>query len=171
MKNCAKPEDWGRTLAFLLLRVWLGLRALVAGIDKFSGTRTTLQPLLDMDGQPDPSGAMVEVQEKVYALAHYQAMPASMRLHLEQEPLLPGFLSTPFYYALGPALILLGLTLLLGICTRVSLFAMGLIYAALTVGLILLKQDGGVAWLGTHILLVVAALVLVAHNRWTVTRT
>ena len=60
---------------------------------------------------------------------------------------------------------ILGLTVLLGIATRISLFAMGLMYTSLTFGLILLKQDAGVAWLGTHIIMIVIALVLAKHNR------
>ena len=69
---------------------------------------------------------------------------------------------------LGPALILLGLTLLLGIATRFSLFAMGLLYTSLTFGLILLKQDAGVAWLAAHVILIVMALALAQYNRFTI---
>jgi thiosulfate dehydrogenase [quinone] large subunit len=37
----------------------------------------------------------------------------------------------------------------------------------LTVGLILIKQDDGVAWLGIHVALVAFALALARHNRFT----
>jgi thiosulfate dehydrogenase [quinone] large subunit len=63
-------------------------------------------------------------------------------------------------------LLILGLTLLLGIATRFTLFAMGLLYTSLTFGLILIKQDAGVAWLGIHILMIVAALALANYNRF-----
>jgi len=33
-------------------------------------------------------------------------------------------------------------------------------------GLILLKQDAGIAWLGMHVALTVGALLLVKHNRF-----
>lgn len=75
-----------------------------------------------------------------------------------------------FDKALGPAMILLGTAILLGIAQRVSLFFLGLLFTSLTWGLILIKQDDGVSWLATHLLLVVAALALAPHNRFTVLR-
>jgi len=80
--------------------------------------------------------------------------------------LLPKFALTTFDHLLGPVLILTGVLLLLGLGTRLSLFAQGLIYIALTAGLILLKQDDGVAWLGIHIALVAFALMLARYNRF-----
>ena len=38
---------------------------------------------------------------------------------------------------------------------------------ALTVGLILIKQDDGISWLGIHIALVAFALMLAKHNKFT----
>ena len=168
----ARPAtDWDRTSAFLLLRVWLAGRALFAGLEKYAGTSVTQQPLLDTDGQPDISGAMIEVKQKVYSADYYQALPETLKTQFSGEPLLPAFLTTPFYAALGPALLVLGLLLLLGVCTRWTLLAMGLLYTSLTMGLILIKQDSGVAWLAIHVGLCALALVLRPHNRFTLTRT
>lgn len=158
--------DPGATAAFLVLRVWLGVRAVFAGIEKFADIRTKQMPLLDADGQPDISGATVEVQEKFYALANYQAVPEALREKLALEPLLPAWLATPFYAALGWTLVAVGLALLLGLWTRLSLLVMGLLYAALTVGIILLKQDAGIAWLAIHVGLVAYALQLSKFNRF-----
>jgi len=55
--------------------------------------------------------------------------------------------------------------LLLGIGSRVALSVQGLIYIALSAGLILIKQDDGISWLGIHVALVAFALTLVRHNR------
>ena len=55
--------------------------------------------------------------------------------------------------------------LLVGLGTRVSLFLQGLLYIGLTAGLILIKQDDGIAWLGIHVALVAFALILSQHNR------
>ena len=71
-------------------------------------------------------------------------------------------------WILGPALILLGLTILLGIASRTSLFLLGLLYISLTWGLILINQSDGVAWLGTHMILIVMALALAEHNRFAI---
>ena len=80
------------------------------------------------------------------------------------EPLLPAFMLKIFYVVLGPALILLGLMLWLGIGTRVSLFLQGLLYIMLTAGLIMIKADDGVAWLAIHVVLIAYALTLAKHN-------
>jgi thiosulfate dehydrogenase [quinone] large subunit len=162
-------RDSGSTLAVLLLRAWLGVRAILTGIEKFADSRTLQVPLLDASGKPDSSGAVVEVTQKFYSLHSYHAIPDSMREKFAQEPLLPTVLTTPYYGILGWALIALGVAVILGLWTRASLFLMGLLYVSLTVGLILIKQDAGVSWLAIHIALVAMALSLCRHNRFTLT--
>ena len=153
-------------LAFLVLRGWLAVRAIMTGIEKFGAYKTIQRPLIDSTtGMEDPSGAMIDVKVKFYSLTNYSGIPAALKDKLANEPLLPKFGLTTFDHLLGPALIATGVMLLLGFGTRVSLFLQGLIYIALTVGLILIRQDDGVAWLGIHVGLVVLALMLVQHNR------
>ena len=101
---------------------------------------------------------MVDVKVKYYALTNYSGIPASLKDKFANEPLLPQFALTAFDHLLGPALIITGVMLLLGLGTRISLFVQGLIYIALTVGLILIKQDDGISWLGIHVALVAFAL-------------
>jgi thiosulfate dehydrogenase (quinone) large subunit len=162
--GCCSLEN---TLAFLVLRGWLALRAILTGIEKFSAYKTTQKQFVDpVTGMVDPSGALIEVKQKFYALTNYSAIPPSMKDKFALEPLLPGFATRPFYALLGWVLIGLGLMLLLGIGTRISLFLQGLLYIGLTAGLILIKQDDGVAWLGIHVALVALALILVKHNRF-----
>lgn len=164
--NDSTHDSLGPALALLTLRLWLGLRALVTGIEKWAGNRTVEEPLLDEFGEPDMFGTMVEVKEKVYGLSHYHGVPPSLMERLRDEPLMPGFALTIYDWLLGPLLLVLGFTLLLGLFVRSSLFAVGLIYASLTVGLILLGQDGGIAWLGVHIALVALALTLARYHRF-----
>ena len=155
------------TLAFWVLRGWLAVRAIVTGIEKFGAYKTVQQPLLDpATGQPDASGAMVELKVKFYSMANYSGIPASLKGKFANESLLPSFALNLFDHLLGPALIATGVMLLLGLGTRVSLFVQGLIYIALTVGLILIHQDDGVSWLGIHIALVAFALVLAKNNKF-----
>jgi len=71
---------------------------------------------------------------------------------------------------LGYALVLLGLMLLLGLGTRLSLVLMAFLYTVLMIGLLLLRQEDGVAWLGVHIGLIAFALTLAKHNRFALTR-
>jgi thiosulfate dehydrogenase (quinone) large subunit len=171
MNDTTENQNSGRcgldyTLAFLLLRGWLGIRALLTGIEKFGAYKTIQKPLLDpTTGQPDASGALVELKIKYYSLANYSGVPAGLKGKFANEVLLPPSLVSVFDHLLGPALIVTGVMLLLGLGTRISLFVQGLIYIALTVGLILIHQDDGVSWLGIHIALVAFALVLANNNK------
>jgi len=153
------------TFAYWTLRLWLGIRALLTGLEKYAGKVREQVPLLDEFGEPDINGTMVDVERTVYGLSHYHGLPKPLADRLAAEPLMPGWALSAYGAILGPLLILLGLTLLLGVLPRITLFAMGIVYATLTVGLILLNEDGGVAWLGIHVILVVAALRLVGHDR------
>jgi thiosulfate dehydrogenase [quinone] large subunit len=163
--------DCERTLAFLVLRGWLAVRAIVTGIEKFGAYQTIQKPLVDpVTGMEDPSGAMVDVKMKFYALTNYSGVPPALKDKFANEPLLPYFALTIFDKLLGPALIITGIMLLLGLGTRLSLFLQGLIYIALTVGLILIHQDDGISWLGIHVALVALALVLVKHNKLAILR-
>lgn len=158
------------TLAFLLLRLWLGFRALIAGIEKYTGTVTKQEPLLGADGKADPSGALVEFDQKVYGLTHYHALPEVLQTRFTAEPLIPGFTLPLFYAILGPLLILIGLALIVGLKTRWVLFINGLLYLALTAGLLLLHEDAGVSWLAIHIGLIAFALYLEKANRFSLTK-
>ncbi|MEI9866240.1 MAG: hypothetical protein WDN00_17130 [Limisphaerales bacterium] len=56
-KNSACNCDY--TLAFLLLRGWLAVRAILAGLEKYGAYKTIQQPLIDpTTGQPDPNAGL-----------------------------------------------------------------------------------------------------------------
>jgi thiosulfate dehydrogenase (quinone) large subunit len=169
----AAPETAGKccgncdsSLAFLILRGWLAVRAIFTGIEKFGAYKSVQKPLLDSTGQPDASGALIDVKVKFYSLANYSGIPAALKGKFANEGLLPPFALNLFDHLLGPALIVTGVMLLLGLGTRISLFVQGLIYIALTIGLILIHQDDGVSWLGIHIALVAFALMLAKNNKF-----
>jgi len=155
----------GPTLGFLTLRLWLSLRAIITGIEKYAGTMSSDVPV-DIDGATNTYGLTAGASEKVYGLTHYHGVPQALLGKFESEPLIPSFALSLFDKMIGPSLILCGLTLLLGVATRISLFAMGLIYMALTMGLILIKQDAGISWLAVHILIVAFALFHAQANRF-----
>ncbi|HZL78204.1 MAG TPA: hypothetical protein VFC17_05075 [Candidatus Limnocylindrales bacterium] len=171
-KNSSSCESSGKgcgdySPAFLILRGWLAVRAILTGIEKFGAYKTIQKPLIDpTTGMEDPSGAMIDLKVKFYSLTNYSGIPAPLKDKFANEPLLPKFALTMFDHLLGPALILTGVMLLLGLGTRLSLFVQGLIYIALTVGLILIKQDDGISWLGIHVALVAMALMLAKHNKF-----
>lgn len=126
-------------------------------------------PLIDpATGQPDASGVMVNVSVKSYAWANYAGIPVALRDKFVHEPLFPKFALTLFDRMLGPAFIITGIMLIIGLGTRVSLLVQGLLFIALTVGLVLIDANDGVAYLGIHIALVAAAFLLARHNRFVV---
>lgn len=161
-------DNMGASFAFLVLRLWLGVRSLLSGLEKFAGYDTVQRPLLDEFGDPDISGAMVAVREKVYGFSHYHGLPAPLRDKFEAEPLMPIWALDLYSGVLGYVLLLLGVLLVIGAIPRLALLASGLVYISLSVGLILLNESGGVAWLGTHILLVALALMLAKYNKYAI---
>jgi thiosulfate dehydrogenase (quinone) large subunit len=154
------------TLAFLVLRGWLAVRAILTGVEKYAAYQTIQKPLIDpVTGMEDPSGAMIDVKVKFYSMTNYSGVPAALKDKFANEPLLPHSALSAFDHLLGPALIVTGVMLLVGLGTRLSLFVQGLVYIALTAGLIVIKQDDGISWLGIHVALVALALALAKHNK------
>lgn len=161
-------DNWtNAALAFALLRLWLGLRSLVAGIQKFAGQGT--REVVTINEFTELEEVSTETFQ-TYGFEHYQAIPESLQAQFAEQPFLPGFLTAPFYALLGYLLILMGLFLLAGVFVRSTLMAMGVVYTMLTFGLILINQSGGVAWLAIHVGLIAGALLLEQNKRWVVTQ-
>ncbi len=129
------------TYAFLILRLFLGLRALFAGIEKW-----------ELGGE--------------YSFENYYLTMGRMADGIAGASFIPGWATKLFAYPLGYLLLVLGVTILLGIKTRCSLLIMGLVYVALSFGLMVVQEGEGVAWLAVHVGLTVAALLLIRHNRF-----
>lgn len=147
----------------VLLRAWLGVRTVQSGIEKFA-TNTLVERPQMADGEP--TGLVETVSMKTYQLSAYKGIPDALKSVFADQPMIPGFMLPIYNAVLGPALIILGLTVLLGIASRVSLLLMGLLYVSLTWGLVIWGEPGnaGVAYLGTHIVLIVMALHLTRHD-------
>ena len=167
------PTDHlGRTYGAWLLRLWLAVRAIQTGLEKYAGTTQSGQAV-KLDGAPNPEGLSHVVVTKGYALSNYHGVPEALAKKFAAEPLMQphtimGHHIDPLQIydtVLGPTLVVLGVTTLLGIAYRTSLFLQGLLYVSLTWGLILIKQDDGVSWLGVHMILIALALMLAKHNR------
>jgi thiosulfate dehydrogenase [quinone] large subunit len=167
-KECCKSscclEKLGHIYGSMLLRLWLGVRALQTGVEKYAGTKASEQ-VVNVDGAPNEYGLTAVDSIKTYALENYHGVPAALMKRFEAEPLMLKFALPLYDKLLGPALLVLGVTILLGFAYRSSLFVLGLLYISLTWGLILIKQDDGVSWLGVHMILIVMALALAKYNR------
>lgn len=129
------------TAAFLLLRLFLGLRAFLAGFEKFE------------------SGGN-------YSFEIYYRNMARMATGITGASFLPLWATKTFAFSLGYLLMALGLAVLLGLKTRITLTAMGLLWVGLSFGLMAVQENEGVAWLGVYVGLNAAALVLLRHNRF-----
>lgn len=137
------PAACEYTAAFLLLRLFLGLRALFGGIEKFESGGT-------------------------YSVENYTTNMKHMASGITGASFLPLWATKGFALPLGYVLLMLGVALLLGLKMRLTLVLMGLVYVALAFGLMVVQEADGVAWLGVHLGLVVAALLLVRYNRFAV---
>ena len=133
------------TYAFLIIRLWLGLRAFFAGLEKF-----------------EKSGS--------YSFQAYYENMARMAAGITGASFLPLWATKLFAMSIGYVLIVLGVTLLLGIKTRLTLLAHGLLYVALSFGLMVVQEGEGVAWLGMHVVLIVGGLLLAQYNRFALVR-
>lgn len=166
-KECCKT-DCCAALANIygagLLRIWLAVRAIQTGVEKYTGLHGS-DKLVNIDGKPNDYGLTEATQVKEYAMSHYHGVPEALMKKFQAEPLMNLKMLALYDKVLGPALIVLGLTILLGIATRTSLFLLGLLYVSLTFGLILIKEDSGVAWLGIHMIMIVMALSMSKYNR------
>lgn len=169
-ENCVPAQDFpttrcdllARTLAFLLLRFWLAVRAIATGLDKFSAPRRHVSENLE-------TGEMSVRVVKEYALENYVGVPVPQFEALLGNPIFPEWLLHAFAFILGPVLILLGVMLLLGIFTRSALFALGGIFVLLTLGLSFLETVGS-SVLGIHVVIAATALTLSRYNKFSLTK-
>ena len=179
-------------MAFWLLRFWLAARAIGTGLTKFIGKVEGEIPNPELEAKIKETMAdglsrseameiVTDVPEKisgtmdVISFSSYHGLPEKGPMTIETfsaSPLMPSFMVEPYAAVLGYALVALGITVLLGICTRVSLFLMGLLYISLTWGFIILEPNmgpsaaAGIAYLGVHMVLIVAALLLADYNKF-----
>jgi thiosulfate dehydrogenase [quinone] large subunit len=134
-------DDCGPAAAFLLLRLFLGLRTFFAGVEKFESGGT-------------------------YSFANYYANMGRMAQGITGASFLPLWATRNFAHSLGYLLLLLGALLLLGVKTRATLVLTGLLYVGLSFGLMAVQENEGIAWLAIHVGLIAGALVLVRHDRF-----
>lgn len=139
--NSSSTSRCDYTAAFILLRLFLGLRTLLAGVEKYESSGT-------------------------YSFENYYKNMGRMAQGITSSSFMPLWMTKTFAMSLGYLLIAFGVALLLGIKTRVSLTLTGLLYVGLSFGLMAVQEGDGVAWLGMHILMFSVALVLSRHNRF-----
>lgn len=168
-ESCSGKSCCSNTLALTygswLLRVWLAVRAIQTGVEKYAAVKQLPGQAVKVDGVANEEGLSAVGSAKMYALENYHGVPEALLKKFQAEPMMLKWALPLYDKVLGPALLILGIAILLGFAYRTSLFLLGLLYVSLTWGLILIKQDDGVSWLGVHMILIVMALALAQHNR------
>jgi len=132
-------EEW----AFLSLRLFLALRWFFAGLDKF-GTFGN------------------------YSFENYYATMSGMAGGIAENSIMPGVATKLFALPMGYLMLVLSVTILLGVKMRLSLIVSLMLYVGLSVGLMAVSEQHGIAWLGIHLIMSVMALKMVGHAKWVV---
>lgn len=139
--NCCCKIFMGEAWACLLLRLWVGMRLLFAGLTKWKGADLAYN---------------AEAMEK-----KMDAIGGVMR---ENTPEIPSWMIEQFTAVLPYALIVIGGMILLGLFSRLFLTLGGLLFLALAFGQNLLPDDMEVVFRGIEVLLTAGALALVRYN-------
>jgi thiosulfate dehydrogenase [quinone] large subunit len=129
------------TAAYTLLRLFLGLRTLAAGLEKFEANKS-------------------------FSFENYTENMTRMATGISNYSIIPLWAAKSFALSLGFLLAILGAAILLGLKNRISLFLAGLVYVGLGFGLMAVQEGEGVAWIGMQVLMFVVALTLVRHERF-----
>lgn len=125
----------------MILRLFLGLRTLAAGLEKFEANKS-------------------------FSFSNYYENMNRLANGISGASILPAWATKSFAMPLGYLLIAFGLAILLGVKTRCALLLGGLLYVSLSFGLMAVQEGEGVAWIGMQILMFAFALTLVRYNRF-----
>lgn len=134
-------------LAFanLLLRLWVALRLIMAGLDKFR----------------DGDGA-----NTTFTLESYAKKMDLIAQATHERGFLPLPLCQLYAKPLGYLLLLAGLWAAVGLFSRLGLFVCGLTMLSLGFGLATMGDDAEVVYVGVHILVIAAALATNHANKF-----
>lgn len=129
----------GYAFAHLLLRLWVGMRLFMAGLDKFRwGNGPTVS----------------------FGLDNYAKKTGPLAKLMSDNSFMPEAACNAFAATIGYILIPVGIWVAIGLFTELGLFAAGLVFLALGFGLASLPDDTEVVSnIGLSILIVAAALV------------
>lgn len=141
-----EPSCCNNSLAYanLLLRLWIGLRLFMAGVDKFragNGSGATF----NMDNFHKKS-------EQIAAL-------------MSNNSFLPAWACNLYAKSIGFVLLAVGIWVAVGICTELGLLAAGFVVLSLGFGLAALPDDTEVVYIGIHVLIIAAALATARNNK------
>ncbi|MEM7387977.1 MAG: hypothetical protein AAF514_23830 [Verrucomicrobiota bacterium] len=160
VSNKKERVPWSEaSLGFLFLRLWIGFRLLFAGLDKFMDFKTGEWSMEYYNNKMEAISGLIK--ENSLVLNNIPGLGENSKL-IE-------FFFDLYSKSLGWGLLIIGATLILGIFTRLSLVAAGFLFLTLSIGLMMLPDDDGIAYLGIHVGLVAAALIMSRHSKLNLT--
>ena len=174
-----KPVITEATWGCLMLRLWIGFRMLFAGAEKFYAKTIENVDTGELEYGFAWKNAAITAKENIYqVVADNQFLPLNPYNFLVKfgvDPDKIGFLvplkvDLWFAMALPYLLLTFGVTLLLGILPRVSIFMAGIVFMLLSIGLMSMPDNEGIATLGIHVGLCAVALCLVKQARFNLTK-
>jgi len=126
------------TFANLILRLWIGLRLFMAGVDKFRSG----------DG----------AQNVTFSMENYETKTARIAKLMSDNSFLPANICDLYAKSIGYMLLAVGAWVVIGLFTELSLLVAGLTVLSLGFGLAALPDDTEVVYIGVHVLVIAAAL-------------
>jgi thiosulfate dehydrogenase [quinone] large subunit len=130
--------------ANLILRLWVGLRLLMAGLDKFRPKGTNIYDF-----------TMESLKANVTAPAKVMA----------ENTFIPPMMVSMFFVGLAIALIVVGAWVIIGLFSRTALLFAGLIFVALSFGLMALPDDVEAVYRGIEVGVTGLALMTAGHSK------
>ena len=162
-----------KSLAYLLLRVGLGVLLLLYGVEKFKSPAAPYNysfsywhDTYNSEGKVEKWGKWVNVAKPVFEFGGFNN-PA---VYTEKGVNLLTHVFKTYARVLPYAMIAVGFFILIGFLNRISLLLGGGIWLSLAMGQMTLPDSPTVQLLMNFTLYYVVALALVKHNRWGVTR-
>jgi hypothetical protein len=163
----------GQSLAYLLLRVGLGMMLLLIGVEKF---KSPLPPysysFVNWHDKTNDQGEVVEygkwlnVAKPVFELGGFN----NPEVFGKQGVNVLSHVFRAYAIALPYAMIAVGFFILVGFLNRLSLFLGGAIWLSMAMGQMTLPDNPTVWMLMTYTMFYVVSLALVKYNRYCITR-
>ena len=157
----------GLAFGALLLRVWIGMRLLFAGLEKWKSkvTEDVTEKITAADGT-----ITEEIIQKTfwkYDVGNTEVYTENMgriTSAMNNDSPLRFWMIEQFGGVLGWMLLIVGAWVLIGLCSRTALIAAGFVFISLTFGLATIGADPEIVERGIEIGLVVAALALARYQ-------
>jgi len=162
MSNTSCPQSAlhciGLTFGALLLRLWIGMRLLFAGLEKWKSKITET----NADGDTVTYwkyDLFSDTSKEVYS-----TNMGRITSGMNNDSPLRFWMIEQYAGVLGWLLLIVGAWVLIGLCSRASLVAAGFVFLSLTFGLSTIGADPDIVERGIEIGLVVGALALARYQ-------